>query len=142
VRSLALMLPGLIVCACASRRDAMDTSRSDAALARDTEMPRQTIAEMQTLEPGELVEGIMTGGRADRAELRLTAAMSFDWNIHSHATGHAMTIHEEFGEVAAEYSFEPTGDGDWFLLIRNSGNVTSDIQVRVDLFGNMKWRWQ
>jgi hypothetical protein len=137
------MLPGLIVCACASRRDAMDTPRSDAAPALDTdEVPRQTIAEVQTLEPGELVEGIMTGGRADRAELRVTAAMQFDWNIHSHASGHAMTVHEEFSEVAAEYSFVPTGDGDWFLLIRNSGNVTSDIQVRVDLFGNMQWRWQ
>lgn len=136
------MLPGLIICACASRRDAMDAPRSDASLALDTEMPRQTIAEVQTLEPGELVESIMIGGRADRDELRLTAAMSFDWNIHSHATGHAMTIHEEFDEVAAEYSFVPTGDGDWFLLIRNSGSIKGEIQVRVDLFGNMRWRWQ
>jgi hypothetical protein len=104
--------------------------------------PSATIMEAQNLLPGELVEGIMTGGPSDAARIRLVAPMLLDWNIHSHATGHAVTVFEEYGKLTVDYEFVPTGDGDWYLLVRNSGNVTADIQFTVELYGAMTWRWQ
>ena len=140
VSPLVLLLPGLM--ACTGQPDAAETSGRADHFALDTEVPRQTILEVQTLEPGEIVEGIMTGGSADRAEIHLTATTQLDWNIHSHATGHAVIVHQESGETVADFPFVPTGNGDWFLLLQNSGNVTSDFQIRIDLFGNMQWRFE
>lgn len=114
----------------------------DAAVPVDAGPPRQRVLESQNLQPGELVEGIMTGGQADTAMIHLVAPMELDWNIHSHATGHAVTVYEEFGKTTVDYRFAPPSDGDWYLLIRNSGNVTADIQVDVGLYGAMQWRWQ
>lgn len=108
----------------------------------DAAPPRETIREIQNLQPGELVEGIMTGGHADGAMIHLVAPMELDWNIHSHASGSAVTLREEFDKASVDYMFVPPGDGDWYLLIRNSGNVTADIQVQVGLYGAMAWRWQ
>ena len=145
MRLLALLVPELLVpalLACGSSDPAKDTSRADAGPAIDAGPPRATIAEAQNLQPGELVEGIMTGGRADAATIHLVAPMQLDWNIHSHASGHAVTVYEEYGKATVDYPFVPTGDGDWYLLIRNSGNVTADIQVNVGLYGAMQWRWQ
>lgn len=114
----------------------------DAAVPVDAGPPRQMVMDTQNLQPGELVEGIMTGGHVDAAMIHLAAPMQLDWNIHSHATGHAITLYEEFGKTSVDYMFVPPNDGDWYLLIRNSGNVTADIQVGVGLYGAMQWRWQ
>jgi hypothetical protein len=115
---------------------------ADANLAIDAAPARQTIDEPQSLEPGEIVEGIMTGGPNDTALIHLHAPMSLDWNIHSHATGHTVTVYEEYGKQTVDYNFVPANDGDWFLLIKNSGNVAADIEVNVKLYGAMQWRWQ
>jgi len=114
----------------------------DADLAVDVAPARETIMQAQNLQPGELVEGIMTGGAADAALIHLEAPMKLDWNIHSHASGHAITEAEEYDKVTVDYNFVPPADGDWYLLVKNSGNVTADIQVTVRLYGNMTWRWQ
>jgi hypothetical protein len=115
---------------------------ADADLTVDAAPARETIMEVQNLEPGELVEGIMTGGPSGSALIHLAAPMVLDWNIHSHASGHAITVYEEYGKTAVDYPFTPPGDGDWYLLIKNSGNVTADIQVSVRLYGALSWRWQ
>jgi predicted small lipoprotein YifL len=115
---------------------------ADADPSIDAAPARETIMEIQNLEPGELVEGIMTGGRSDTALIHLVAPMVLDWNIHSHATGHAVTVYEEYGKPTVDYPFTPPDDGDWYLLIKNSGNVTADIQVNVRLYGALSWRWQ
>jgi len=120
----------------------------DAAMAADADLTvdalpaRETIMEERTLEPNELVEAIMTGGPSDAAQLHLMAPMKLDWNIHSHATGTTVTVYEEYGKVTVDYRFVPPGDGDWYLLVRNSGNVTANIQVQAGLYGNMQWRWE
>jgi hypothetical protein len=115
---------------------------ADANLAIDAAPARETINEVQNLQAGEIVEGIMTGGPSDAALIHLEAPMSLDWNIHSHATGHAVTVYEEFGKQTVDYNFVPGADGEWYLLIKNSGNVTADIQVTVRLYGALAWRWQ
>jgi hypothetical protein len=115
---------------------------ADADPSADIAPPRETIMEVQNLEPGELVEGIMTGGAQDAALIHLMAPMKLDWNIHSHTTGHAVTIYEQYDQVTVDYTFVPPADGEWYLLVRNSGNVTADIQVTVRLYGGMTWRWQ
>ena len=69
---------------------------ADADLTVDAAPARETIMEVQNLEPGELVEGIMTGGSSDSALIHLAAPMVLDWNIHSHANGHALTVYEEY----------------------------------------------
>lgn len=135
----AILLAALAAC---GRSGSSAEGGVDAAVPVDAGPPRQMVMEPQNLQPGELVEGIMTGGRADAAMIHLVAPMQLDWNIHSHATGHAITVYEEFGKTTVDYRFVPPNDGDWYLLIRNSGNVTADVQVEVGLYGAMQWRWQ
>jgi hypothetical protein len=130
----------LVLAACSDGGMKMPDANANPVL--DAAPARETIMETQNLEPGELVEGIMTGGLSDAALIHLVAPMQLDWNIHSHATGHAVTVYEEYGKVMVDYSFVPQRDGDWYLLIRNSGNVTAGIQVSVGLYGAMTWRWQ
>ncbi len=120
-----------------------DAAKSaDADLTVDAAPARETIMETRTLEPSELVEGIMTGGASDSALLHLKAPMKLDWNIHSHSTGNTITVYEEYGKVQVDYEFVPPGDGEWYLLVRNSGNVTADIEIKVGLYGDMQWRWE
>jgi hypothetical protein len=116
---------------------------ADANLAIDAAPARETIIATQPLQPGELVEGIMTGGPNDTALIHLSAPTAkMDWNIHSHATGHAVTVFEELGKTTVDYPFTPPGDGEWYLLIRNSGTVDMDVKVDVKLYGAMTWVWQ
>jgi hypothetical protein len=106
-------------------------------------MPRQIIMEGVLLAPNELTEGIMTGGRGDIAVIRLAVpGGELDWNIHGHAGGGTQIIHEEFDKVSAEYTFAPAAHADWYLLIRNSGPTDMTIQVRIELHGDMQWRWE
>jgi hypothetical protein len=115
---------------------------ADADLTVDAAPARETIMKIEKLEPDELVEGIMTGGPSDAAQIHLVAPMQLDWNIHSHSTGHTVTVYEEYGKAGVDYYFVPPDNGDWYLLVRNSGNVTADIEIQVGLYGSMTWRWQ
>ena len=116
---------------------------ADANVAIDAAPPRETITATQPLQPGELVEGVMHGGPNDAALIHLEAPNDMmDWNIHSHATGHAVTVYEEYGKMTVDYNFVPGGDGDWYLLIKNSANVNVDVHVTVRLYGAMTWAWQ
>lgn len=138
-----LVLAVLAACGGADSPQLPDAAAAaDADLTVDAAPARETIMELQNLEPGELVEGIMSGGPSDSALIHLAAPMGLDWNIHSHASGHAITVYEEYGKTGVDYPFTPPGDGDWYLLIKNSGNVTADIQVNVRLYGALSWRWQ
>jgi predicted small lipoprotein YifL len=105
--------------------------------------PREVITATQPLLPGELVEGIMTGGADDHAVIHLTAPVAeLDWNIHGHADGGTQTVYEELNVLGADYVFVPSAEADWWLLIRNSGPTSMDVEVRVELHGDMTWRWQ
>lgn len=106
-------------------------------------VPRETVMEGLLLEPGELTEGIMTGGAGDVASIRLTAPVAeLDWNIHGHANGSTQVIAEEYNVMSLDYVFSPTAQADWYLLIRNSGPTDMTVQVKVELYGGMQWRWQ
>lgn len=105
--------------------------------------PRQVIMENLLLEPGELTEGIMTGGAGDLATIHMSApAAEIDWNIHGHANGGTQVIYEEYNKMAMDYVFSPTKQADWYLLIRNSGPTDMTIQLKVELYGVMQWRWE
>lgn len=120
----------------------VDASTEIDALVVDA-APRQVIMENQSLQPGELVEGIMTGGPMDTAVIHLEAPVSeLDWNIHGHAGGGTQTVFEELNKMVVDYTFTPTADTDWWLLLRNSGPTDMTITVRVELYANMQWRWQ
>jgi hypothetical protein len=120
----------------------VDASTEIDALAVDA-APRQVIMENQALQPGELVEGIMTGGPGDLAVLHLEApAAELDWNIHGHQNGSTQTVFEELNKMVVDYVFEPTSTTDWFLLLRNSGPTDMTVTVHVELYGDMQWRWQ
>ena len=140
------MLFLLAVAACG---DDGGTQLPDAALAADANLsvdaapPRQTIMETQSLQPGELVEGVMTGGPNDLALIHLEAPISeLDWNIHGHAGGSTQTVFEELNKMTVDYAFTPGAQTDWWLLLRNSGPANMDVKVTVKLYGNMQWRWQ
>lgn len=116
---------------------------ADANLSVDAAPPRQTIMETQSLQPSELVEGIMTGGPNDLALIHLEAPVSeLDWNIHGHAGGGTQTVFEELNKMTVDYAFVPGAQTDWWLLLRNSGPTNMDVKVTVKLYGNMQWRWQ
>lgn len=105
--------------------------------------PRQVIMENQALQPGELVEGIMTGGPGDTAVIHLEAPVAeLDWNIHGHQNGSTQTVFEELDKMVVDYTFQPTSDTDWFLLLRNSGPTDMTVTVHVELYADMQWRWQ
>lgn len=105
--------------------------------------PRQLIMETISLVPGELAEGIMTGGPSDYAVIHLEAPVAeMDWNIHGHEGGGTQTVYEELNKLGADYVFRPTSETDWWLLIRNSGPTTMNVVVQVGLHENMQWRWQ
>ena len=116
---------------------------ADANLAIDAAPARETITGMPPLQPGELVEGIMHGGPGDTALIHLSAPVpKLDWNIHSHASGHAVTVYEEIGKQTVDYAFSPPADGDWYLLVRNSSTADMTVTVEVKLYGAMTWVWE
>lgn len=104
----------------------------------DAPPPREVHMETQSLQAGELVEALMTGGSMDRAIIHLTAPIAeLDWNIHAHPGGSTVVVHEELNVMTVEFDFIPGGQADWFLLLRNSGPTNMDIEVKVDLYGDM-----
>src|SRR5687767_10096411 len=81
---------------------AADASGVDAA------PPRELIMETVPLLPGELVEGIMTGGPSDLALIHLEAPLSeLDWNIHGHPNNTTVVVYEELNKMTVDYSYQP-----------------------------------
>jgi hypothetical protein len=116
---------------------------ADANAAIDAAPPRETIIATQSLQAGELVEGIMHGGPSDTALIHLEAPLSeLDWNIHAHPNGSTVTVYEELNKMTIDYPFVPSTQSDWFLLLRNSGPTNMDVKVRIGLYGAMTWSWQ
>jgi len=131
-------LAALALAACGGGGDAPG---ADAAV--DAAPPRETVTEVQPLAAGELVEGIMHGGATDHAVIHLASATpTIDWNLHGHNNGGTQMLYEELAKMAVDYRFVPASNGDWYLLIRNGGTVNIDVDVRVELYGEMTWRWQ
>lgn len=105
--------------------------------------PRQVVSETKQLLVGEIAEAILAGGPGDTAVLTLTAPGVFDWNIHGHANGSTQTVAEELGVMTVSYTFAPTAQADWYLLIRNRNTSPMSVDVRVELFGAVQWSgWQ
>jgi hypothetical protein len=116
---------------------APDADRPDAAI------PREVVTATQPMVPGEIIEGLFTGGPDDFAVIHLEApAMELDWNIHGHENGGTQTVYEELNKMSADYTFTPSSETDWWLLLRNSGPTDMDIEVRLELHGDMQWEWQ
>ncbi|MDX2091206.1 MAG: hypothetical protein SFX73_25330 [Kofleriaceae bacterium] len=116
----------------------------DADLTADAEAPRQSVAEDKLLLVGEIAEATLTGGPGDRAIITLTAPeAALDWNIHGHANGGSQTVKEELRVMSATYTFSPTAQADWSLLVRNQSTQPMTINIKVDLFHDMSWSgWQ
>lgn len=128
----------ILLAACGSGGSAPpDSSTIDAT-------PRQVVTGDKQLLVGELAEGILTGGPGDVAVIHLAApTMHLDWNLHGHAGGDTQTITEELGVMTATYSFSPTSQADWYLLLRNKDTTPMTVQVELDLYGGMQWSdWQ
>jgi hypothetical protein len=105
--------------------------------------PREVVMDPHTLVPGEFIEGIMTGGPGDVVGIKLSApAAEIEWNIHGHADGGTQIVHEEFDKMTVEYVFQPTAQADWYLLVRNGGSTDMTIDLQVELYGAVTWRYQ
>ena len=105
-------------------------------------MPRETITATKPLQVQELVEGTMTGGAGDVAVITLTAPTAdMGWNIHGHANGGTQIIFEEHDKMTVKYTFAPGTTAEWYLLVRNEGQVNMEVTVKVELFGGMAWAW-
>src|SRR5262245_5983259 len=104
MKQYALLLVALAACGDDGVKLPDAAPAADADLSIDAAPARETIMELQNLQPGELVEGIMTGGPSDTALIHLNAPMLLDWNIHSHASGHAVNVYEEYDKVTVDYN--------------------------------------
>ncbi len=144
-------LAALATAACGGDDDGHDHDHDapDAAATPDADpttpdaAPREVITATQVLQPGELVEGVMHGTPADHAVIHLSApTATMDWNIHGHADGSTQTVFEELDVMTVDYVFVPSAEADWWLLIRNGGNVDLEVTVQVDLHGDMTWSWE
>ncbi len=105
-------------------------------------MPREVITSTQPLVPGELVEGIMTGDAQDVAVITLSAPGNLGWNLHGHANNATQVVYEERGVTTVHYVFVPPAQADWYLLVRNESTLNLDVPIRVELYGDLTWRWQ
>lgn len=146
IRLTALMLVFGVLSACDdgnSMAEAADANPSIADGASADALPaREVVTDTRTLEPGEIVEAILAGGPGDSAEIHLEApVLELDWNIHGHADGSTQTIHEQLNQMTVDYTFAPTAEADWYLLLRNSGTETMDVQLRIGLYGEITWEW-
>jgi hypothetical protein len=107
-------------------------------------LPRQTVMESKALLVGELAEATLTGGPSDSAKITLTAPVAkLDWNLHGHAGGGTQLVKEEFDVMGATYTFVPSAQAEWSLLIRNRHTAPMTIEATIELYGNMQWSgWQ
>lgn len=134
----------LVLAACGDDGNTpIDAAPAGDASGIDAAPPRELISETVTLQPGQLAEGIMTGGPDDLALIHLEAPISeLDWNIHGHPGNQTIVVYEELNKMTVDYPYTPSAQGDWYLLVRNSGLQNMDVVVRVGLYGNMQWRWE
>jgi hypothetical protein len=103
--------------------------------------PRQVVMETRMLQLGDVQEATLTGGAGDLAVVTLAAPhAALDWNIHGHPPGMStITIHEELRVMTAQYRFIPTMQADWSLLLRNRHTDAMNVEVKIDLYGDIQW---
>jgi predicted small lipoprotein YifL len=106
--------------------------------------PREIITETVPLAINELREAIMVGGKGDVARITLMApSPAIDWNIHSHPNGTTIVVTEAFKQTSVDYTFVPTQQAEWYLLVRNKGLTDINMQLKIELYGNITWSgWQ
>lgn len=107
--------------------------------------PRETVMETKPLLVGETVEATLVGGEDDRAVIHLSAPRpQLDWNIHGHPSGGGSEeIISALDQMTVDYTFDPPDQADWSLLLKNGDPAPMDIEVRIELYGDMTWSgWQ
>jgi hypothetical protein len=105
--------------------------------------PREVVMETRPLQPGEFIEGIMTSGPGDAAHILLHGQFpTVSFNIHGHANGNTQVVYEEFDKQDVDYLFKPPSQSKWYLLVRNDGNVAMEVEVKVEIYGEMIWEWE
>jgi hypothetical protein len=104
----------------------------------------QITEESIELVAGEILEGIYAAGSGDSMRIEITpqAGALFDWNIHGHAGGGTQVIDEGFDVADLDYAFEPTDSADWFVLLRNSGDTTITLDVKLTVVGGDWQDWE
>lgn len=114
------------------------SSTPDAAAVDAT--PRQVVMDSRQLLVGEIAEATLAGGAGDTAVITLTAPnATLDWNIHGHANGGTQTVMEELGVMNVSYTFRPTAQADWYLLLRNKDPMPMTVEVKIELYGDIQW---
>jgi len=138
---VATLLLGLIAC---SGDDGGGQAQPDAPMGTPDAAPRQVVMAPKTLLVGEIAEGVFTGGAQDVVMVTVTAPLAkLDWNIHGHAGGATQTVKEELNVMSVSYSFTPSAQGDWYLLLRNRDTAPMAVEVKLELYGAMAWSgWQ
>lgn len=106
--------------------------------------PRETVMENVPLVVGEIREAILTGGPTDYAHITMSAGGApLDWNLHGHANGGTQVVTEALKVMSVDYTFLPSAQADWFLLIRDKGPTDIVVELKIELFGDMIWKgWQ
>ncbi len=135
---MRMMLIGVVIAAgCDGGSASPDAPPSDAA-------PREVVMDDKALLVGELGEATLTGGPGDRAVITLSAPVAkLDWNLHGHANGSTQVVKEELGIMSTTYTFTPTAQAEWFLLVRNADTAPITVGVHIELYGDIVWSgWQ
>lgn len=139
----ALPLVLLAMTACGDDGGSMPVDADTTVDAPPDAAPREVVMETRSLAPGEIAEGIMTSGPGDAAHIVLHGQFpTVSFNIHGHANGGTQVVYEEFDKMDVSYVFKPTAQSKWYLLVRNDGSIAQDVEVRVEIHGEMMWEWE
>jgi hypothetical protein len=102
-----------------------------------------TVSDTFTLAPGYLIEGSWTAGPSDQIGLSITADGLFDYDIHGHQGGGTQDIDVAFAQPSVTYTFVPTQEAQWYLLLRNSSAATLTFTMEQNLYDAAVWNgWQ
>jgi hypothetical protein len=100
----------------------------------------QIISAPVSLAPGAVLEGSWDGGPED--ELSFVLAMNdpvLDWDVHTHDDGGTQTYIVEFAVANASYTLDPTHDTTWYVLVKNSGSATEQLDAELALTPGTTW---
>lgn len=137
---LCTCLISTVAMSCGSdAKSAVDALPVDASLLDSA--PTRSIVETKTLAAQDALEGTFTAKTTDRIVVTLASTGPLDWNIHGHANGATQIVKGERDVATVRYSFAPSADGEWFLIMANKAATSVEVQVRLDVYGSATLVW-
>ena len=102
--------------------------------------PPKIVDASVTLAAGAVLEGTWNGGLGD--SLSFVFAMNnpvLDWDVHTHDGNATQTYIVEFAVANASYTLDPSHETSWYVLVKNSGSASENLQAELALSPGTTW---